>query len=125
VKLPIPQNADIQGVLDARAIVTLREPGTTAVATIRTAPSSAYALQGGAAELVFAPSDTQSVEDVGIGETGLVVQYLDNVSGRVRASRAAAKAAGCRRKSRCRRTASPSSSRPAVGRMRRCSASRA
>ena len=39
-------------------------------------------LKGGTAELVFAATDAQSVEAVGVGKTGLVIQYLDNVSGK-------------------------------------------
>ena len=81
-KLPLPRNADLKGVLDGRAIVTLREPWQYGGRDYPNGAIVAYALRGGAAELVFAPRDTQSVEDVGIGETGLVVQYLDNVSGR-------------------------------------------
>jgi prolyl oligopeptidase len=81
-KLPLPRNAAIQGVLDGRAIVTLREPWHYGGRDYPNGAIVAYALRGGAAELVFAPRDTQSVEAVGFGETGLVVQYLDNVSGR-------------------------------------------
>ena len=40
---------------------------------------------------MFAPRETQSVENVGIGDTGLVVQYLDNVSGRAARSCAMAR----------------------------------
>jgi prolyl oligopeptidase len=81
-KLPLPRNADIQGVLEGRAIVTLREPWHYGGRFYPNGAIVAYALRGGAAELVFAPRDTQSVGAVGVGETGLVVQYLDNVSGR-------------------------------------------
>jgi len=82
VQLPWPRNADIQGVLDGRVIVTLREPWNYRGRVYPNGSIAAYALRDGAAELVFAPTETQSVEAVGIGETGLVVQYLDNVSGR-------------------------------------------
>ena len=81
-KLPLPRNADLRGVLDGRAIVTLREPWQYRGHDYPNGAIVAYAPRGGAAELVFAPRDTQSVENVGIGDTGLVVQYLDNVSGR-------------------------------------------
>jgi prolyl oligopeptidase len=81
-KLPVPRNADLQGVLDGRAIFTLREAWNYRDHSYPNGAIVAYALNGGAAELVFAPDETQSVESVGIGETGLVVQYLDDVSGR-------------------------------------------
>jgi prolyl oligopeptidase len=81
-KLPLPRNADLQGVLDGRAIFTLREAWRYRDREYPNGAVVAYGLEGGAAELVFAPNDAQSVEAVGVGETGLVVQYLDNVSGR-------------------------------------------
>jgi prolyl oligopeptidase len=82
VKVPLPGNADIQGVLDGRAIFTLREPWHYGAREYANGAVVAYALKGGTAELVFTPTATQSVEDVRVGKTGLVVQYLDNVSGR-------------------------------------------
>ncbi|MCE3284442.1 MAG: prolyl oligopeptidase family protein, partial [Steroidobacteraceae bacterium] len=81
-KLPLPPNADLQGVLDGRAIVSLREPWSYRGQSFATGAVVAYDLRGGAAELVFAPSEVQSVEAVGLGESGLVIQYLENVSGR-------------------------------------------
>jgi prolyl oligopeptidase len=80
-KLPLPRNADLKGVLDGRAIFSLREAWRYRDRDFPNGAIVAYALKDGAAELVFAPSDTQSVETVDMGETGLVVQYLDNVSG--------------------------------------------
>jgi prolyl oligopeptidase len=81
-RLPFPSNADLQGVLDARAIVSLREPWSHRGQSFATGSVVAYDLRGGTAELVFAPSEVQSVEAVVLGKSGLVVQYLDNVSGR-------------------------------------------
>jgi Serine proteases of the peptidase family S9A len=81
LRLPLPRNADIQGVLDGRAIFTLREPWSYGGREYANGAVVAYTLKGGAAELVFTPSATQSVEDVRVGKTGLVVAYLDNVSG--------------------------------------------
>lgn len=81
-KLPLPLNADIQGVLDGRAIFTLREAWSYQGEDYAQGSVVAYDLESGAAELVFEASDVQSVENVGVGETGLVIQYLDNVSGK-------------------------------------------
>jgi prolyl oligopeptidase len=80
-KLPLPLNADLQGVLDGRAIFFLREPWRYRDTAYPQGSVVAYELASGVAELVFAASDAQSVEDVSIGKTGLVIQYLENVSG--------------------------------------------
>jgi prolyl oligopeptidase len=81
-RLPLPLNADIKGVLDGRAIFLLREPWQHGGRTFAQGAVVAYELQGGAAELVFAANAAQSVEAVGVGKSNLIVQYLDNVSGR-------------------------------------------
>lgn len=81
-KLPLPLNSDLQGVLDGRAIFFLRQAWRHRDSDYRQGSVIAYDLKTGEAELVFATSDAQSVESVGVGETGLVIQYLDNVSGR-------------------------------------------
>jgi prolyl oligopeptidase len=81
-RMPWPSNTDLRGVLHGRAIVSLREPWSYSDRTFASGSVVAYDLAGGAAELVFAPSEVQSVESVAIGKSGLVIQYLDNVSGR-------------------------------------------
>ena len=81
-RLPLPLNADLQGVLDGRAIFLLREPWQYREQAFAQGSVVAYDLQGGAAELVFAASPAQSVQTVGVGKSNLIVQYLDNVSGR-------------------------------------------
>lgn len=81
-KLPLPLNADLEGVLDGRAIFFLREPWTHQGKDYPRGSVVAYDLAIGAAELVFAADATQSVEAVGVGASGLVIQYLENVSGK-------------------------------------------
>jgi prolyl oligopeptidase len=81
-RLPLPANSDLQGVLDGRAIFVLREPWTREEQSFPQGSVVAYDLNSGDAELVFAASDRQSVEDVEIGKTNLIVQYLDNVAGK-------------------------------------------
>jgi len=81
-RLPLPLNADLQGVLDGRAIFLLRETWRHQGRTFAQGSVVAYDLQGGTAELVFAASPAQSVQAVGVGKSNLIVQYLDNVSGR-------------------------------------------
>ena len=88
-RLPWPLNTDLQGVLDGRAILSLREPWSYRGHAFPIGAVVAYDLRNGSAELVLAPSDTQSIETVAVGRSDLVVQYLDDVSGRAaRLSRA-------------------------------------
>jgi prolyl oligopeptidase len=81
--LPLPKNADLQGVLGGRAIFTLRESWTFQGADYPQGAVVAYDLASGGAELVMAAADNQSIEDVEVGKTNLVVQYLEDVSGKV------------------------------------------
>ncbi|MEO0398301.1 MAG: prolyl oligopeptidase family serine peptidase [Pseudomonadota bacterium] len=82
IPLPFPPNTDFQGVLDGQAILFLREDWTHQGQTFSTGSVVAYGLENGEAELVIAPSAKQSIERVEIGETGLVVQYLEDVAGK-------------------------------------------
>lgn len=80
-KLPLPLNADYQGVLDSRAIFTLREDWLYEGETYAQGNVVAYGLANSAAETVFEAAANQSVEDVEIGKSSIVIQYLDDVSG--------------------------------------------
>jgi prolyl oligopeptidase len=81
-QLPLPPNSDLSGVLDGRAIFVLREPWRHRDQDFAQGAVVAYDLRTGVAEPVFAANELQSVEAVAIGKTGLVVQYLENVSGK-------------------------------------------
>ncbi len=81
-RLPLPPNADLEGVLDGRAIVRLREAWSHGGHDFSTGSVVAYDLDRGSVDLVFAPDDRQSVEEVAVGRTGLVLQYLQDVAGR-------------------------------------------
>ncbi|MCJ7451137.1 MAG: prolyl oligopeptidase family serine peptidase [Steroidobacteraceae bacterium] len=81
-KLPLPLNSNLQGVLDGRAIFFLQQAWRHQDRDYPQGSVIAYDLETGGVELVFAASDAQSVESVGVGESGLVIQYLENVSGR-------------------------------------------
>jgi prolyl oligopeptidase len=83
-KLPVPRNADLNGVLRGDAIFTLREPWSFGGEEFPAGAVVALDLaECDDAELVIAPSPNQSVEDVEIGETSLLVQLLEDVSGKV------------------------------------------
>jgi len=81
-RLPVPPNADLHGVLDGRALFFLREPWRYRGAAYPQGTLVAYDLESGRAEVVFAADDGRAFQDLGVGESELVVQYLENVSGR-------------------------------------------
>ena len=80
--MPTPRNADLQGVLDGRAIFLLREDWTYQDATYLQGWLVALELTGFAAETVFEASEQQSIESVGVGKSTIVMQYLDDVAGK-------------------------------------------
>lgn len=80
--LPLPKNADLQGVLGGRAIFTLREAWSYQGADYPQGAIVAYDLAGGGAELVMAAAANQSIEQVEVGKSSLLVQYLEDVSGK-------------------------------------------
>ncbi|MEO1241288.1 MAG: prolyl oligopeptidase family serine peptidase [Pseudomonadota bacterium] len=81
-KLPFPLNTDLNGVLDGRAILFLREDWSHNDATYAQGAVVAYDLAGGVVEPIFVANDRQSVERVGVGKSNIVIQYLDDVSGK-------------------------------------------
>jgi len=86
--LPLPRNADLQGVIGGRAIFGLREPWTHQGTDYPQGAIIAYDLAGDGAELVMAAADNQSIEQVEVNKASLVVGYLEDVSGKaVRLSR--------------------------------------
>ena len=83
-KLPTPLRSDFLGVLDGRAMFLLREPWTYRGADYASGVLVAYDLKSGEAELAFAPTAKQAIDDdsVEIGKTTIIVRYLDDVSGK-------------------------------------------
>ncbi|MEM9618225.1 MAG: prolyl oligopeptidase family serine peptidase [Pseudomonadota bacterium] len=81
-KLPFPLNTDLNGVLDGRAILFLREDWPYNDTTYAQGAVVAYDLESGVVEPVFAANDRQSVESVGVGKSNIIIQYLDDVSGK-------------------------------------------
>lgn len=80
--LPLPRNADLSGVLDGRAIFTLREAWSHGGKSYPLGSIIAYDLASGAAELVFAAASNQSVQTVAVGKGDVVFSYLEDVSGK-------------------------------------------
>jgi prolyl oligopeptidase len=80
--LPVPPNADLEGVLDGRAIFTLREDWSHRGRAYGQGAVVAYDLSTDAASLVFRPTDNQAVAGVGVGRSNILIQYLEDVAGR-------------------------------------------
>ena len=80
--LPLPYNANLQGVLDGRAIFFLREAWSYQGEDFAQGAVIAYNLENDETELVYSATKTQSVESIGLGKSNIVIQYLDNVSGK-------------------------------------------
>ncbi|MEO1135632.1 MAG: prolyl oligopeptidase family serine peptidase, partial [Pseudomonadota bacterium] len=80
-KLPLPANADLEGVLDGQAIFRLREDWAYCGVTFRHGAVVAYDLRSERAELVMEPGAAQSIVGVGVGKSSLIIRYLDDVSG--------------------------------------------
>lgn len=80
-KLPLPANADLEGVLNGRAIFRLREEWPYRGDNYAQGSVVAYDLKRKRAETVMEASASQSITGVGIGKSSLVVRYLDDVSG--------------------------------------------
>ncbi len=80
-KLPLPLNADMSGILDGQAIFFLREDWRYKGATYAQGSVVAYDLGNKRAETVMTAAANQSIEEVEVGKSNIVVQYLDDVSG--------------------------------------------
>ena len=80
-KLPLPLNADLQGVFEDAAIFFLRETWAHAGTTYPQGSVVAYDPADNTAQLVFEATASQSVEDVAIGKSNIIIQYLDDVAG--------------------------------------------
>ena len=82
-RLDIPLRASLEGVIDGRAILNLKEDWTHAGKLFRRGDIIAYALDGDASELAFSPSKSQAVNAIEIGQTSVYVELLDNVIGKI------------------------------------------
>ena len=81
-QLPLPANADLQGVFEGAAIFVLREPWSHDGGDYAQGAVIAYDPASNTAELVFEASESQSVNDVAIGKSDIIIQYLDHVAGK-------------------------------------------
>lgn len=89
VRLGVPLNTDFFGVYkgsleNPAAIFYLREAFTPAGSEREIPQGSviAYDLVNGAVTPLMIGADNQSIEDIGVGENDIIVQYLEDVSGK-------------------------------------------
>ncbi|MGN6058036.1 MAG: prolyl oligopeptidase family serine peptidase [Sphingomicrobium sp.] len=87
VPSPLPDDADIQDVLDGRVIAALKSPwqGRPSGALVAYSIPDLLAGKTPAIETVFVPNTHQAVEEVSASESRVWVKYLDDVSGRLTA----------------------------------------
>ena len=84
---PLPDDADIAGVLDGRIIASLKTEwqGHPAGALVSYSIPDLLAGKTGTIETVFLPNEHQAVEEVSTSHSKVWVKYLDDVSGRLTA----------------------------------------
>jgi prolyl oligopeptidase len=84
---PLPDDADIEDVLDGRVIASLKTPWQSRPAGALVAYSIPDLLAGKnpAIETVFVPNQHQAVEEISASHSRVWVKYLDDVSGRLTA----------------------------------------
>jgi prolyl oligopeptidase len=87
VPSPLPDDADIEDVLDGRVIASLKTPwqGHPAGALVAYSIPDLLAGRTPAIETVFVPNEHQAVEQVSASRSKLWVKYLEDVSGRLAA----------------------------------------
>ena len=85
VKLPLPDTADFNDVLQGRLIATLNEPlgSLPAGAIISYSLDDIAAGRAASPELVMAPNEHQAIEEVAASDHILWVKALDDVSGKL------------------------------------------
>jgi prolyl oligopeptidase len=89
VRSPLPEDAEVEGVLEGRLIARLFAPWKYGGKTYKAGSLVAYAiaplLQGKppGIETVYQPSASEAIEEVGVGKRVLYVKLLDNVAGKL------------------------------------------
>ncbi len=81
--LNLPEKVELHGFLDHRMILSLNEawPAGSGHPAFKAGDLVAFRPATGAAELIFHPSPTQTVNEAAVTRTRLVVGLLDNVNG--------------------------------------------
>jgi prolyl oligopeptidase len=81
--LDLPGKIEVRGYVDHRMIVSLNQdwPAGPGRGAYRAGDLVAYEPVSGAAELIFHPGPTQTVDDVAVTASRVLVELLDNVNG--------------------------------------------
>ncbi len=81
--LDVPLRVSFQGVVSGHAILRLEQDWATDTGEYAAGDIVALDLDSGTTSLVFSPNERQAVNGVGIGLSGVYVELLDNVIGRI------------------------------------------
>ena len=79
-----PLRMSIEGIIDGAAIISLQQDWVVDDNEYALGDIIAYDLDTGSTELVFAPSDTQAINEVAVAKDGIFLEMLDTVVGRVK-----------------------------------------
>lgn len=88
--MSLPKRHQFEGVVDGAAIVLLRQDWRVDGAEFIAGDIIALNLENSEPELVYRPSDTQAISEIGIAEGSVVLQLLDNVAGHIKRMKPAA-----------------------------------
>ncbi len=83
-RMPFPTRISLEGVLDDRVITRLRVPWEYNSRTFPQGSLVALKLEDMSAELIFAPSNRQAINNVEIGKSDIYIELLENVAGKIK-----------------------------------------
>jgi len=87
VKLPLPPKSSVEGYLPGRVIATLQEEWEHAGKTYASGAVVAYRPEQDKVELIYEAGEREAVDGVAVAESGVYVEILDNVVGKILAFR--------------------------------------
>ena len=79
-----PLRMSLEGIIDGAAIIALEQDWRSGDTEYALGDIIAWDLESGESELVFSPNDTQAINDVAVAKSGIFLEMLDNVVGRVK-----------------------------------------
>ena len=79
-----PQRMNIDGIIDGAAIISLEQDWSSGDSDYSLGDIIAYDLGSGDTELVFSPLETQAINAVAVAHSGIFLEMLDTVVGRVK-----------------------------------------
>ena len=79
-----PLRMSIEGIIDGAAIIALEQNWSAGGNDYALGDIIAWDLESGNTELVYSPRDTQAINEVAVARSGIFLEMLDNVVGRVK-----------------------------------------